>query len=330
MKRDVKISVLMPAYNVANYVGEAIQSVLSQSFTEFELVIINDGSTDTSESVIRSFRDERVVLINQPNKGIAAALNKGLEQAKANYIVRFDADDICYHHRLAKQFCFLKENPACIIAGSAADYIDERGEYVFTNHPPAFTDGDIKRLAKRICPFIHSSVIYKKEAILQHGGYNEHAHSFEDHLLWQSVLQNGKAFNFSEPLIQVRLNAASITVDEQWRPKKFHQIKKRVITDNKISAAQGAQLLHIIQSQDNQELKESAYYSLLAKKFLWNNYQPQKARTNLRKVLAQNRLHWKSYCFYALSFLPGSFLQTGYRLLKPQTASFTHQIQNNG
>lgn len=178
------------------------------------------------------------------------------------------------------------------------------------------------------CPFIHSSVICKKEALLKHGGYNEHAHSFEDHLLWQAVLNEGRAVNFQEPLIQVRLNPKSITIDEQWRPKIFHQIKRQVIGKNFITADQGEQLLEIIRSQNNQRLKESAYYSLLAKKFLWNNYQPQKARENLQKVIAQNSLHWESYCFYALSFLPRKLLQKGYRLLKPQDVYLTNQKQN--
>ena len=320
----------MPAYNAANYIGEAIGSVLNQTFTDFELLIINDGSTDDTELVIRSFRDERIRLVNQPNQGIAAALNKGLELATSDLIVRFDADDICYPHRLATQFHFMKEHPACVIAGSSADYITETGDYVFTSHPPAFSNSDIQSAAKRICPFIHSSVIYRKAIIQQLGGYNEQAHSFEDHMLWQSVLQQGEAINFRKPLIQVRLNAASITIDEQWRPKHFHQIKKKVLVEKKISPEQGRQLLNILQAQDHQELKESAYHSLLAKKFLWNNHQPQKARFHLQKVLARNPLHWKSYFFYALSFLPQAFLQSGYRLLKPQPFSFTRQLQHNG
>ena len=315
---QVKISVLMPAYNVENFIGEAIQSVLDQSLKDFELIIINDGSTDATEKVIRSFSDERIVLKNQNNAGIAAALNTGLYMAKAEYIVRFDADDICYTHRLVKQYQFMIENPHYVIAGCAADYIDQSGEYVFTHYPSATTDHEIRKSIHRTCPFIHSGVIFKKQFVLKHGGYNEHAHSFEDHLLWQALIKEGKAMNFSEPLIQVRLNPESITVDEQWRPKEFHRIKNKVITENRISKEEGVALLQIIQDQNNSRLKESAYYSLLAKKFLWNNHQPEKARANLTKVIAKNKFHWKSYCFYLLSYLPASILQKGYKYLKPQ------------
>jgi glycosyltransferase involved in cell wall biosynthesis len=327
--KSVKISILMPAYNVSNFIGDAIASILHQSFKDFEFIIINDGSTDDTEKIIRSFSDERVVLVNQDNKGIAYSLNKGLEIARADYIVRFDADDICYPHRLAKQFHFMSENPDYAIAGSSADYIDEQADFVFTNYPFAYSDEEIKAALKKRCPFIHSSVIYRKEAVTRNGGYNEHAHSFEDHLLWQAVLREGKGINFHEPLIQVRLNPESITIDEQWRPKTFHLIKNRVIEKSSITAEQGEELLQIIQLQNNRQLKESAYHSLLAKKFLWNNYQPQKARKNLSKVISQNKLHWKSYCFYALSFLPRLVLQRGYKLLKPQAIYLTSQQQEH-
>jgi glycosyltransferase involved in cell wall biosynthesis len=90
------ITVLMPAYNAGKYIHEAISSVLAQSFTNFELLIVNDGSTDDTLAVISSFNDARIRVINQTNKGVAAALNNGLQHAQAPYIARFDADDICY------------------------------------------------------------------------------------------------------------------------------------------------------------------------------------------------------------------------------------------
>ena len=316
--RTIKLSILMPAFNVAAYIDQAIVSILDQTFSEFELIIVNDGSTDSTEAIVRSYHDPRIILINQSNKGIAASLNLGLRSAKAEYIARFDADDICYPERLRKQYEFMISHPDYIIIGSTADYIDENGDYVFTNELPAYSNEAIKDICKKHCPFIHSSVMYKKQLAIHLGGYNEHAHSFEDHLLWRSVLQNGKAINFPEPLIQVRLNANSITIDEQWRPKQFHQIKNKVLEENCITAEQGEQLRQIIQSQNTARVKESAYHTLLAKKYLWNNYQPCKARTNLGKVIVKNKMHWKSYCFYALSFLPKQVLLDGYKLFKRQ------------
>src|SRR4051812_44490454 len=101
-----KVTVLMPAYNADKYIEDGISSVLSQTFTNFELLIINDGSTDNTLKVIESIRDKRIVVISQENKGVSAALNLGLAHARAPYIARFDADDICLPNRLKVQYEF--------------------------------------------------------------------------------------------------------------------------------------------------------------------------------------------------------------------------------
>jgi glycosyltransferase involved in cell wall biosynthesis len=311
-----KISVLMCAYNAGRYIGQAIASVLAQTFLDFELIIVNDGSTDETEAVIRLFDDPRMVVIHQPNKGIAEALNTGLAAARSEFIARFDADDICYPHRLEKQYSFLVANPGYCIIGSAADYVDQKGEFVFTHTPAAQDNEAIQAIKKQQCPFIHSSVLYKRSLILECGGYNAHAHSFEDHLLWVEVLKKAKGINMPEPLLQVRLNPGSLTIDEKWRTREFLQIKQRALLLESISEKEGAQLLEILKEQDNPQIKEGAYYALLSKKYLWNNYQPGKARRNLRKVLALNRTHWNSYLFYLISFFPEALVQKLYRLAK--------------
>src|SRR5690349_16134151 len=98
---DTAISVLMPVYNGAAYIAEAVQSVLDQTFTDFQLIIVDDGSTDNTVRIISTFYDPRIVVLQQPHAGIAAALNHGIENARGKYIARFDADDICYPNRLA-------------------------------------------------------------------------------------------------------------------------------------------------------------------------------------------------------------------------------------
>ncbi|MBD0294862.1 MAG: glycosyltransferase [Flavisolibacter sp.] len=311
---DIKLSVIMPAYNAEKYIGEAITSVLEQSFAAFELIIINDGSTDKTKQIIKSFNDERIVLINQENQGLAAALNKGLAQAKAEYVVRFDADDICYKNRLERQYQFLSHNPDYLIVGSAVDYVDEHLNFIFTYHPPASNE-DIQLIKQNMCPFIHSSVLFRKEAVIKYG-YSIHAHTFEDHLLWLNVLNEGKAYNLQEPLIKVRLNPHSITIDERWRPRKFHAIKSRALKQKTITAEQGEQLKYIITKQNKKAIKEGAYFSLLAKKYLWNNYQPVKARQSLKRLAATNVFNWRVYFFFLLTFFPEKMLQRSYQLFK--------------
>ena len=130
-KNSLKVTVLMPAFNVADFIGQAIQSVLDQTHSNFELLIINDGSKDHTEKIVLSFNDPRINLVNQSNMGVAAALNKGLSLAGTDYIARFDADDICVPGRLEKQLKFLVEHPDYAVVGSDAEYITAEGRHLF-------------------------------------------------------------------------------------------------------------------------------------------------------------------------------------------------------
>jgi glycosyltransferase involved in cell wall biosynthesis len=310
---EPKITVLMPAYNAEKYIGEAIASVLNQTFTDFELLIINDGSTDTTKQIIDSFADHRIRLINQTNQGIAAALNIGLLNAKTGLIARFDADDICMPERLMVQYDFLLNHPDYIIVGSDADYMDMNGEYVFTYRMPVHTHEAIRELAENKCPFIHSAVLFRKGPIIKAGGYDTNAYGFEDHLLWSEIIKQGKAYNLSQALLQVRLNPESISIDEKWRTKRFREIKSESIRRGNITELEGKELQSILKKQDNPKIKEGSYYSLLGKKYLWDNHQPGKARINLKKAIRIHPVRLDSYAIMALSFFPKEFINWMYK-----------------
>lgn len=309
-----KVTVLVPAYNAEKYIGKAIDSVLAQTFTDFELLVINDGSTDQTENILRSYADDRIRLINQTNQGIAAALNLGLLNARAELIARFDADDICMPERLELQYRFLEAHPEYIIVGSDADYIDRDGSFVFTCRLPAHTHKEIRELALTKCPFIHSAVMFRKAPILQAGGYNKNAFAFQDHLLWSKIIRNGEGCNLPDLLIQVRLNPESISIDEKWRTRRFHEIKSAALQKGDITAEEGQELLAILKQQNNPKIKEGSYYLLLGKKYLWNNHQPRKARINLKKAIRIHPGRMDSYAIMALSYFPGNFIDWVYKL----------------
>jgi len=303
----------MPAYNAEKYIAEAIASVLDQTFTDLELLIINDGSTDTTEQLINSFTDPRIRLINQTNQGVAAALNIGLLNAKADLVARFDADDICMPERLQLQYDFLKAHIGFVIVGSNADYIDRHDEYIFTGRMPAYSDEDIRRLILNQCPLIHSTIMFRKDAVLKAGSYNTHAHAFEDHLLWSRLLDYGKAYNLREVLVKVRLAPESVSIDEKWRTKRFREIKSGSIRKGHVTEQEGEELLNILKEQDNRKIKEGSYYSMLGKKYLWDNHQPKKARINLKKAIRIHPGRLDSYAIMALSFLPKDLISWLYK-----------------
>ena len=120
-----KVSVLMSVYNGEKYLKEAIKSILGQSFKDFEFIIINDGSIDKTEKIIKVFNDKRIVLINQENIGLTKSLNNGLKLAQGDYIARMDADDVALSYRLEKQVKFLDSNPHIFLVGSSCYLINE-------------------------------------------------------------------------------------------------------------------------------------------------------------------------------------------------------------
>jgi hypothetical protein len=237
----------------------------------------------------------------------------GLLNARAALIARFDADDICAPERLQLQYDFLAAHPDHLIVGSDADYIDMNGEYVFSYQMPAHSNEAIQQLYFLQCPFIHSAVLFKKEAVLKAGGYNTHAYAFQDHLLWSKLIRQGKAGNLQLPLISVRLNPESISIDEKWRTRRFMEIKSNAIRNSDINEAEGLEIRDILKEQDNRKIKQGSYYSLLGKKYLWNNHQPGKARRNLAKAIRIHPRRADSYFIMLISFFPKSFINWLYQ-----------------
>jgi glycosyltransferase involved in cell wall biosynthesis len=303
----------MPAYNAEKYIGEAIDSVLAQTFMDFELLIINDGSTDSTSKIIDSYDDPRIRLINQSNQGIAAALNIGLLNAKADLIARFDADDICMPERLMLQYRFLLNHPDHIIVGSDADHVDMNGNFVYDRRMPAHTNEEIQSLGIETPAFIHSAVLYRKAPIMGLGGYNANAYAFQDLVLWSKVLKQGKGHNLYEKLIQVRLSPGSISIDNRWHTKRFSEIMFGAIRTGELSEQEGKEVRAILQEQNIPKIKEGSYYSLLGKKYLWDNYQPRKARVNLKKAIRIHPGRFDNYAIMVLSFFPKGFINWLYK-----------------
>jgi glycosyltransferase involved in cell wall biosynthesis len=314
-KNQPKISVLMPVYNGGKYIREAIDSVLNQTFVDFELIVVNDGSTDDTQDQLNTYHDSRIRVFNQKNGGVSAALNTGLKHANARYIARFDADDVCYPNRLEKQYQFMEEHPDFVLIGSDADYMSEQGEFLFKYINIGHSNEEIQARIKDYCPFVHSSVFYRRDIIIECGSYEVNAHTFEDYFLWLKVVTKGKTLNFQEPLIKVRFNAASVTVDEKDREPLFISLKKKALATGFISNSEGQLLLQSIKRLSAVK-KESSYHRMLGKKYLWNNYQPHYARKHLIKSIRLEPWKKDAYLLFALSFLPKKSIQIIYNKKK--------------
>jgi len=142
-----QVSVIMPAYNAEKYIGEAIESILNQTYKDFELIIVNDASTDSTGSIIKTYaeKDERIVVLeNEQNLNIAGSLNRAISAAKGEFLARMDADDIALPERLEIQSKAMQENPKVAVVGNDINLIDENGSVIgYRHYPTNRTDKDL-------------------------------------------------------------------------------------------------------------------------------------------------------------------------------------------
>lgn len=317
MPETPAITVLMPAYNAGSYIREAIDSVLQQTFTDFEFLIIDDGSKDNTPNILKEYSDPRIRIISRPNKGLIASLNEGLQEARASLIARHDADDVMRPHRLEHQFDFFQQHPDYAIIGSDMAYIDREGVYVARQEAPdGHSDEEIRTNRFYKCPFIHPTVLFQKDMILAVGGYPNGAILFEDWLLWIRVMETHKVCNLKEVLMYTRINPESVTIDERWRPTEFHELRLRSLKQGFVTNADASRLAAIVRAQSFTGYKEASYHAFVAKKYLWSNPQPKLARAHLRSVIKHYPKNKEPYVLYALSFLPKAIMQLLYKAVK--------------
>ncbi|MBF2072891.1 MAG: glycosyltransferase [Synechococcales cyanobacterium C42_A2020_086] len=207
------ISVLMPVYNAQRYVAQAVESILNQSFGDFEFLIIDDGSTDRSLKILQRYanQDPRIRLISRPNTGYVKALNELLALAQGEFLARMDADDVAMPNRFAQQVKFLRQHPEVLCVGGAQDWIDDAGRFLL-HHPEAETDAEIQQLAlSGQTPINHPSAMMRRTAVLQVGGYDEALHPSEDLDLWLKLGEIGQLANLPETVLQYRQHDRSVS-----------------------------------------------------------------------------------------------------------------------
>lgn len=209
------VSVLMPVYNAQRFLKRAIESVLSQTFTDFEFLIINDGSTDTSVTIIESFQDPRIRLVhNEKNSGVIDTLNKGISLAKGKYIARMDADDICLPERFEKQVHYLDHHSEiAVVAARVMQITANEAEIGYWDIDlKAITSEQIYRMCAKTNCIAHPTVMMRSE-IAQAYRYNKKQKGSEDWDLWMRMLSDGhKIDKLPECLLKYRIHNASVTV----------------------------------------------------------------------------------------------------------------------
>lgn len=213
-----RVSVVMAVYNGAPFIEESVGNILAQKFTDFELIVVDDGSTDRSVELLRTFGDRRIRIVqNERNRGLAASLNRGIALACGEYIARHDVDDRSAPDRFAKQVAFLHAHPEVVLLGTGFSSIDANGKVLERIELPT-RHHDILWHMCWYCPFAHTSVMWRRADVSERfGGYDESLEYSEDFDLWRRISASAPVANLPEALVDVRIHDTSMTATYEER-----------------------------------------------------------------------------------------------------------------
>ncbi len=205
------ISIIMPAYNAERHIRQAIQSILEQSYKHFELIIINDGSSDNTKAIIKSYGDNRIRFFeNEKNSGIVFSRNRGLKLAKGEYIGMFDADDIAHREKFRMQVSFLEQNKDFGMVGSWIKFIDMDGKPLPGKWKLMASPEMIPSIMLFKNYFLQSAVLYR-QACIRNFSFKEGFDILEDYLIWLEIIRDYKVWNLQKYLVDYRIHSGGVT-----------------------------------------------------------------------------------------------------------------------
>lgn len=227
----------MPVWNGEHYLAEAIRSIIEQTFRDFEFIILDDGSSDRTPEILAEFAslDPRIRIITLDHEGIVIALNRGVEESRAAWIARMDADDVSHPERLARQWAAIERNPRAVLChthvtifGDPA-YVTKAGRFIRSHALIAL------RLCFQ-CPIIHPTVMFRKDTFLECGGYRPEERHAEDFALWGRMVEHGPVIGIAEPSLNFRVHGGSISKQQAATQEALSQ---------KISASHCARFMNL-------------------------------------------------------------------------------------
>jgi glycosyltransferase involved in cell wall biosynthesis len=339
-----KVSVIMAVYNGEKYLKEAIESILTQTLRDFELIIVNDCSTDRTPEILKSYDDARIrVLSHIKNKGVATSRNDAIKIARGEFLAIMDADDISYPHRLKAQVAFLESHPEIGLIGSALyDNIDDDGSILYTSILPEDNKEIQETLIRKWC-FIHPSIMFRRGIIDKVGGYRKEFEVAEDHDFILRVLDHNKAWNLKDKLIAYRINPKGLSVLTREYINELGAVAMRLAMERRKGNPENLEgemaavmrlkrrvwnrgvLSGLIKDWRDWFYASRRYYGFGCKELFIGNI--TQARRCFIRSLKINLLFARSWVALGLSFLPFTLFKK-VRFLFEETREFEEEMMN--
>lgn len=246
MMHEPLVSVVMPVYNAGHFLSDAVNSICDQSFRDWEMICVDDGSTDGSGRVLDRFaeRDTRIKVVHQSNTGIVGALNHGCELARGPLICRMDSDDVALPERMEQQIAFLRNSPNCVAVGGAILEIDVDGDPLCYSQL-ATSHAEIENnLLHRRTGLFHPTTMIRTEAFRAAGGYRAEYQWVEDHDLWLRLARRGQLANLGEVVLCYRQHASSVCWQRSAQQRELmNQLLEEAYSNRNLALPE--QLLHV-------------------------------------------------------------------------------------
>lgn len=303
------ISVVMSVYNGELYLDEAIQSILTQTYSKFEFIIIDDGSTDNSLEIIKKYKkeDSRIVLISRENRGLIYSLNEGISLAKGKYIARMDADDISTHNRFKEQCTFMEEHKEVGVCGSFVELFYENNNTKYWTFPTK--NDELKTRLLFSVPVAHPSVLIRKSIIDKYSlVYEEEYKNAEDYAFWLEFSNYTKFANINQVLLKYRYLEVSVSrqADKSKNDVRYNTIKS-IFT----------KVLKKLEIQNTEEENRLHFIIASNERMAQNNVNIEGLHIYIAKILKANKKTEYFNQKYLLKFLTKKFLIVSYyQLLK--------------
>lgn len=307
MKHQPLVSVVMSVLNGQDYVRRAIDSILAQSFEDFELILVNDGSTDKTLSIMKSYKDERIIILDKKHQGLVPCLNDGISQARGVYIARHDADDSSMPERFAQQIDYLKAHPDCGAVTSFASLVDVDGNEKGIYEAP-FLSADLKRRLYLGNTFVNGSSMIKR-SLLETNPYVTTYGPTEDYALWTQLVSQTEFATIPQPLYRYQTHTGEITEFNSREDIKQTQNVNTALWDQKTFPA----------SHWRELLKRGRYYKDYSRKHdssVYNQYiSDQIALSNVLIRHKYYRATWHTL-IGLLALRPKSLLRAAQQMVK--------------